>query len=181
MSIRWRRTEGGSNSSSSSNVPGRPPVHSGWMPEHILNGHWPHLKTIKLTFLQLTFNGRPLQEFIARHAATLRHIMIHCCAGDRELVRVVHFAARSPNVKLHKFTIFPADKNHQSGQNPIIIEEREVLEYINSKDPLHTNPFGAWIPLGANYWGTVDKKAESLRFKWPENNGLDFTCRLCEA
>ncbi|KAM0556927.1 hypothetical protein ACHAPJ_005603 [Fusarium lateritium] len=171
ISIRWRRT--GHNS-----LLGRPLEHSGWQLEHLFKVQWHHLQTIKLTFVQLNFYGKPFQKFIERHAATLRHILLYNCRGDTEIVQIIKYAARTPEVKLHRFAVFPAYENHPEEEESRIVPEDLVLDYINSKDPLR-NPFASWKPSGFEYWGTVDQKAESLSVKWPEGNGMPLTCRAC--
>ncbi|KAF4959502.1 hypothetical protein FSARC_10707 [Fusarium sarcochroum] len=171
ISVRWRRTGHGS-------LPGRPLEHSGWQLEHLFNVQWDHLRTIKLTFVQLTFQGKPFRKFIDRHAATLRHILLYNCRGGLEVAQIIKHAARNPDIKLHRFAVFPAYENHTEEEKPRIIPEKLVLGYINSKDPLQ-NPFASWKPSGSEYWGTVDQKAESLSVKWPEGNGMPFVCRKC--
>ncbi|KAF5022021.1 hypothetical protein F66182_5904 [Fusarium sp. NRRL 66182] len=171
LSVRWRCTSRGS-------LPGRPLGHSGWSLENLFNVKWHHLRTIKLSFVQITFLGEPFKQFIARHATSLRHILLHNCRGDLEVLRVIEYAARNPEVKLHRFAVFPAYESHPEIEEPRIILERLVLNYINSKDPLQ-NPFGSWDPSGFEYWGTIAERAESLSIKWPEENGMHFRCRQC--
>ncbi|KAF5705311.1 hypothetical protein FGLOB1_7977 [Fusarium globosum] len=187
LSVRWRRT----NQIGSA---GRPLIHSGWQLEHIFRGRWKHLKTLKLTFIQFTFSANPFKTFIRRHSKTLRHIMLHNCRSDPEVIRIIKFAASCPGVKLHRFAVFPAheshprvellDESYPDGEQvvvetPRIVPESAVLSFINSKDPQHLDPFASWKPLGYEYWGTVEQRAESTSIKWPENNGMAVKCKQC--
>ncbi|KAF4424256.1 hypothetical protein FACUT_10350 [Fusarium acutatum] len=157
-------------------------------------GRWKNLKTIKLTFVQFTFSANLFKTFIRRHASTLRHIMLHNCRSDPEVSRIIKFAASCPDVRLHRFAVFPAHESHARVElldesypdeeqvvveKPRIVPESAVLSYINSKDPQHLDPFAAWKPLEYEYWGTVEQKAESTAIKWPQNNGMAVKCKQC--
>ncbi|KAM0507813.1 hypothetical protein ACHAP8_000012 [Fusarium lateritium] len=72
--------------------------------EKVFNVKLPRLRTIKLAFVRLTLGDEPFQEFIKRHAATLRHIML--CQIDSNIPEVIRFAARNPEVQLHRFVVF---------------------------------------------------------------------------
>ncbi|KAF5604422.1 hypothetical protein FPANT_1471 [Fusarium pseudoanthophilum] len=187
LSVRWRRTDQIGSA-------GRPLIHSGWQLEHIFRGRWKSLKTIKLTFIQFTFSANPFKTFIRRHSSTLRHIMLHNCRSDPEVIRIIKFAASCPGVHLHRFAVFPAyeshprvellDESYSEGkqvvvEKPRIVPESAVLGFINSKDPQHLDPFTVWKPLEYEYWGTVEQKAESTSIKWPQNNGMAVKCKLC--
>ncbi|KAF5571941.1 hypothetical protein FPHYL_84 [Fusarium phyllophilum] len=186
LSVRWRRVDQIGSA-------GRPLIHSGWQLEHIFRGRWKSLKTIKLTFIQFTFSANSFKTFIRRHASTLRHIMLHNCRSDPEVIRIIKFAASCPDVHLHRFAVFPAheshprvellDESYPDGElvveEPRIVPESAVLSYINSKDPQRLDPFAAWKPLEYEYWGTVEQKAESTSIKWPQNNGMAVKCKLC--
>ncbi|KAL6918080.1 hypothetical protein FSST1_009575 [Fusarium sambucinum] len=133
--------------------------------EKVFNVKLPRLRTIKLAFVRLTLGDEPFQEFIKRHAATLRHIML--CQIDSNIPEVIRFAARNPEVQLHRFP------------PPVLITEKSVLEYINSNSPEHQNPL---VPLEASShdpWGTVSQRISPAR--WPEqNNGwMRVACKEC--
>ncbi|KAH7168989.1 hypothetical protein DER46DRAFT_246304 [Fusarium sp. MPI-SDFR-AT-0072] len=168
LSVRWRRTDQIGSA-------GRPLIHSGWHLEHIFRGRWKNLKTLKLTYIQFTFSANPFKTFIRRHLTTLRHIMLHNCRSDPEVIRIIKFAASCPDVHLHRFAVFPAHESHPSvelldesypdGEQVVvekhrIVPESAALSYINSKDPQHLDPFAAWKPFEYEYWGTVEQKAE---------------------
>ncbi|KAF5989458.1 hypothetical protein FBULB1_953 [Fusarium bulbicola] len=187
LSVRWRRVDQIGSA-------GRPLIHSGWQLEHIFRGRWKSLKTIKLTFIQFTFSAKHFKTFIQRHASTLRHIMLHNCRSDPQVVSIIKFAASCPDVHLHRFAVFPAheshlrvellDESYPDGEQivvekPRIVPESAVLGFINSKDPQHPDPFAAWTPLEDEYWGTVQQRAESTSIKWPRNNGMAVKCKQC--
>ncbi|KAF5648366.1 hypothetical protein F52700_1058 [Fusarium sp. NRRL 52700] len=187
LSVRWRRTDQIGSA-------GHPLVHSGCQLEHIFRGRWRNLKTLKLTFIQFTFSANPFKTFIRRHSATLRHIMLHNCRSDPEVIRIIKFAASCPDVRLHRFAVFPAHESHPKVgllyesypdgeqvvvEKPRIVPESVVLSFINSRDPQHLDPFAAWKPLEYEYWGTVEQKAESTSIKWPQNNGMAVKCKQC--
>jgi hypothetical protein len=135
------------------------------------------LRTLKLTGAHITFLTRALRIFMKRHAATLRHIMLHDCTADGELVGLVELAAEIPGIQLHRFAIFTSPENPYSiDWDTPLIPEKLVLDYINSKDPQHEDPFRT---LSGHLWRTVDHEAESISTKWPEHNGIHLTCKEC--
>ncbi|KAF5534479.1 hypothetical protein FMEXI_11285 [Fusarium mexicanum] len=151
-------------------------------------------QTIKLTFIQFKFSAKHFKTFIQRHASTLRHIMLHNCRSDPQVISIIKFAASCSDVRLHRFAVFPAHESHPrfelldesypdgeqiAVEKPRIVPESAVLGFINSEDPQHPDPFAAWTALEYEYWGTVQQKAESTSIKWPQDNGMVVKCKQC--
>ncbi|UZP37225.1 hypothetical protein NXS19_005041 [Fusarium pseudograminearum] len=153
----------------------------------------PCLKTIKLAYVPLTASGRPFQEFIKRHAATMRHVLL-CHIADK-IPDVVRFAATSPEIQLHRFAVLPLQFRHRSADSlrtqaeyehllklrlvpspspPVLIAEKSLLDYINSNNPNHQDPLVDALSSD-DRWGTVDQKVD--RSKWPEE--MYFGCKEC--
>ncbi|XEV04221.1 hypothetical protein FSHL1_009508 [Fusarium sambucinum] len=147
--------------------------------EKVFNVKLPRLRTIKLAFVRLTLGGEPFQEFIKRHAATLRHIML--CQIDSNIPELIRFAARNPEVQLHRFVVFPDyDISYRRVKPPpVLIREKSVLEYINSNSPEHQNPLAPLKASSRDPWGTVSQRI--LPARWPEqNNGwMRVACKEC--
>ncbi|CAF3492978.1 unnamed protein product [Fusarium graminearum] len=152
----------------------------------------PCLKTIKLAYVPLTASGRPFQEFVKRHAATMRHILL-CHIADN-IPDVVRFAATSPEIQLHRFAVLPLQFRHRSADSlrtqseyehllklrlvappspPVLIAEKLLLDYLNSNNPNHQEPLLDALSSDGR-WGTVDQKVD--RSKWPE---MYFGCKEC--
>ncbi|KAJ4327544.1 hypothetical protein N0V84_002072 [Fusarium piperis] len=155
----------------------RPRTDSKWMSIAILTCRWEFLHTVSITFAVLP-NPKFFLQFMENHAATLKHILLHQCSSDKDVVGIIRGAAKSKTVRLHRFLVFPSYQGKLEAQKPRIIPERQVLDFINNKHYPPSDPFDEWMPSRCCNWGTVAQKAASIYEEWPDN-GMHFICRKC--
>lgn len=155
----------------------RPRRDSEWRLMMTFSCRWEFLHTISITFAAL-----PRYDFfiffMENHAKTLKHILLHQCSTNNDIVEIIRGAAESETIRLHRFLVFPSCEGRPDAQTPRIVPERLVLDFINSKDDPVLDPFSEWVPSKWCNWGTVAQRAASIAEEWPED-GMGFTCRQC--
>ncbi|EEU46789.1 uncharacterized protein NECHADRAFT_77545 [Fusarium vanettenii 77-13-4] len=155
----------------------RPTSHSKWVLQAVLCCGWEFLQTIKISFAMLP-TSQPLFKFMEGHAKTLKHILLHQCSANEDIIEIIRGAAKVKDIKLHRFLVFPSCEGRLEVDEPRIIPERLVLDFINNKDP-SLDPFDEWMPGKSCNWGTIAQKAASVSEEWPKDDGMHFTCRQC--
>jgi hypothetical protein len=155
----------------------RPTTESNWMLTAFLACRWKFLHTIKITFASLSC-PKFFIDFMGNHVKTLKHILLHQCSANENIVEIIRGAAKAKKFKLHRFLVFPSYEGRFGAQRPQIIPERLVLDFINNKDS-SLDPFNEWMPSKSCNWGTAAQKAASVSEEWPKDDGMHFTCRQC--
>ncbi|UPK91293.1 hypothetical protein LCI18_002228 [Fusarium solani-melongenae] len=121
---------------------------------------WNFLHAIKITFATLS-SPKFFIDFMENHAKTLKHVLLHQCSTNEDIVEIIRGAAEVKELKLHRFLISPSCEGRYEAQKPWIIPERPVLDFINKKDT-SLDPFNEWMPSKSCNWGTVTKEAASI-------------------
>ncbi|KAF7549384.1 hypothetical protein G7046_g8365 [Stylonectria norvegica] len=138
---------------------------------------WPKLHTLRLRNLE--FDDFYVDELIANHADTLKHLFLIECS--EVYLGLAKRLAALPTLRLHVLVVSPAPQP-QNWYTPavVVVPEAEMLEYINGKDPELIPPS---VAEAESFLSTGEPVMGSEMVKWPERYSTQFrhdvACHIC--